>query len=70
VRTPTLIVQGERDPFGGRDEIAGFALDPAIRFAWMPDGDHSFAPRKRSGFTAAGNLEVCIAAVAGFVHGR
>jgi hypothetical protein len=26
IETPTLIVQGERDPFGSRDEVAGYKL--------------------------------------------
>ena len=43
---PTLIVQGERDPFGTRAEVEALPLSPAIRIAWLPDGDHDFrAPR-------------------------
>ncbi len=57
IRTPTLIVQGERDPFGGREEVAGYELSPAIRVAWMPDGDHSLKPRKASGRTERENWE-------------
>ena len=26
IKTPTLIVQGERDPFGNRQEVAGYKL--------------------------------------------
>ena len=29
IRTPTLIVQGERDPFGTRDEVARYKLSKA-----------------------------------------
>jgi len=49
LRTRTLIVQGTRDPFGTPDEIAGYALSPAIRLHFVEDGDHSLVPRKRSG---------------------
>jgi predicted alpha/beta-hydrolase family hydrolase len=50
-RTPTLIVRGERDPFGTREVVAGYELSPAIRVAWLEDGDHSFMPRRASGRT-------------------
>jgi predicted alpha/beta-hydrolase family hydrolase len=66
LRTPTLIVQGTRDPFGGPDEVAGYRLSPAIRIAWVEDGDHGLAPRRASGRTRAQNLAEAIARVAGF----
>ncbi len=67
LRTPTLIVQGERDTFGTRVEVAGYPLSGAIRIAWMTDGDHSWKPRKASGATEAGNLDLAIAEVALFL---
>lgn len=67
LRTPTLIVQGERDPFGGPDEIAGYDLSEAIRIHFLTDGDHSFKPRARSGRTLDDNLDEAIAAVLRFV---
>ena len=39
LRTPALICQGERDPFGGPAEVAGYGLPPSIQVAWFP-GDH------------------------------
>lgn len=67
LRTPTLIVQGTRDAFGTREEVDGYDLSPAIRIAWLPDGDHSWKPRASSGRTEAGNREDGIAAIADFV---
>ena len=67
--TPTLIVQGERDALGARAEVAGYALSPAIRVAWMTDGDHSLKPRKASGVSEADNLAAAVAAVTAFVGG-
>lgn len=69
--TPTLVLQGERDPFGTRAEVAGYALAPAIAVRWLPDGDHDLAPRVRSGHTAATNLATATAAAAAFLaaHG-
>ncbi len=66
--TPTLIVQGTRDPFGTPDEVAGYPLSRAIELAWLDDGDHSFKPRKSSGRTLEQNLERAIVVVAGFVE--
>ncbi|MBK1632995.1 alpha/beta hydrolase [Thiohalocapsa halophila] len=57
LRTPALICQGERDPFGNRDEVAGYGLSPSVRLAWIADGEHSFKPRKASGRTWAQNLD-------------
>lgn len=67
---PALIVQGERDPFGGRGEVEGYQLSPAIRIAWIGDGDHDFGPRGASGFTRKGNLAAAAEAVAGFLRER
>lgn len=69
LRTPTLIVQGERDAMGNRAEVAGYALSPAIELVWLPDGDHSFVPRKRSGISEADNVATAVAAVAAFIEG-
>jgi len=70
LRTPTLIVQGTRDPLGSRDDVAGYALSPAIRLVWLEDGDHSFKPRAASGHSERGHLAAAVAAVAGFVRLR
>lgn len=67
--TPTLIVQGTRDPFGTREEVAGYALSPGIRLVWIEDGDHSLVPRVSSGRTEEENLRAAVTAVAGFVRG-
>ena len=67
LRTPTLIVQGSRDVFGGRDEIAGYALSPAIRIVYLEGGDHSFKPPAKSGRTEAQNLAEAIGLVTEFV---
>ena len=66
--TPALVVQGTRDPFGTREEVAGYALSESIRVEWIEDGDHSLVPRKSSGRTAERNLEAAIEAVAAFVR--
>lgn len=48
-RTPTLILQGERDSFGRRDEVEAYSLSPQVQLGWIPSGDHSFKPTRSSG---------------------
>jgi len=68
-KRPTLIVQGDRDPFGTPEDVAGYGLADPVTISWIPDGDHSFVPRKRSGQTEMGNLEHAVRTVTDFVSG-
>lgn len=56
LRVPTLIIQGERDSFGTKLECASYSLSDAVSIRYLPDGDHSFKPRVKSGFTVDSNL--------------
>lgn len=57
MKTPALIVQGTRDPFGSREEVATYVLSKTIEILWLEDGDHNLKPRKRvSGFSADDHL--------------
>jgi uncharacterized protein len=68
IKTPTLIVQGERDPFGNRKEVAMYNLPPAVRVEWITDGDHSFKPRKSSGTTEAENWQTALDEIVAFLE--
>jgi predicted alpha/beta-hydrolase family hydrolase len=65
---PTLIVQGERDPFGGVEEVATYGLPPSIAVAWARDGDHDLAPRRSSGVTLEDNLAMAAGEIARFAE--
>lgn len=67
LKCPTLIVQGERDPFGNRAEVEALSLSKKIKFHWLGDGDHDFGPRGASGFTRKANLADAAGAVARFL---
>jgi predicted alpha/beta-hydrolase family hydrolase len=56
ILTPSLILQGERDPFGTRADIGGYTLSKTVQVHFLEDGEHSFKPRKASGRTEAENL--------------
>jgi hypothetical protein len=57
--TPTLIVQGTRDPFGRPEDVAGYRLSPRIRIHWIEGGDHSMKKEPQ--------IQEAIAMVAAFV---
>jgi predicted alpha/beta-hydrolase family hydrolase len=67
IRTPTLIVQGERDALGNKAEVAGYELSKKIKIHWLPDGDHSFKPRKASGRTLEENWTDAIEVIMDFM---
>lgn len=60
LRTPTLILQGERDSFGRRDEVESYPLAAAVAVQWIPAGDHSFKPTRSSGLTEADNWSTAV----------
>lgn len=70
LRTPALIIQGARDPFGTPQEVETYELAPAISVEWLPDGDHSFKPRKSSGVTEATNLQRAVELIRAFILNR
>ncbi|MFI3273061.1 alpha/beta fold hydrolase [Vibrio sp.] len=64
---PYLILQGERDTFGKREEFADFNLSDSIRVEFIPDGDHSFKPRKSSGYTEQQNIALTVEKLSAFI---
>lgn len=67
LEAPTLIVQGERDPFGPRAEVEAQKLSGAIAFAWAHDGDHDLGPRGGQGTTRKENMKAAAGAAAAFI---
>lgn len=64
---PVHIVQGTRDPFGSKLEVARYELPERVQLTWLEDGDHSFLPRKSSGHTEAEHLASAVAAIVRFI---
>ena len=60
LKVPLLVLQGERDPMGSQEQVAGYGLNPPLQLRWIPDGDHSFKPRKRSGRTEQMNWTLAV----------
>lgn len=66
---PTLICQGERDPFGTQEEVAGYPLSASTEVIWLVDGDHDLKPRKASGFSHKDHVAAVAARVKAWVAG-
>lgn len=70
LRTPTLILQGERDALGNRETVSGYTLSSAVTVEWLAAADHDLKPLKRSGFTHEQHLDSAAAAIASFLVSR
>jgi len=69
ISIPTLICQGERDPFGGPDLVTSLSLPGNFSLCWLPDGEHSFKPRVSSGRTEEQNLSQAANCITEFLKG-
>lgn len=69
LKTPALIVQGTRDPFGNQDEVRGYAVSPTVQVHWLEDGDHDFKPRRSSGRTQDDHWLEAVQAIERFIQG-
>jgi predicted alpha/beta-hydrolase family hydrolase len=67
LRTPTLIIQGERDALGDRQAVVGYALSESIKLHWLTAGDHDLKPLKSSGFTHQQHMQTAADAIAQFL---
>jgi len=54
---PILIVQGDRDTLGDKDEIGTYQLPEQCQCVFLEDGDHSLKPRVKSGFTYKAHMQ-------------
>jgi predicted alpha/beta-hydrolase family hydrolase len=69
LQTPTLILQGERDSFGRREEVETYRLSPKVQLGWIPSGDHSFKPTRSLGLSEEENWATTVALSDAFLYG-
>ena len=67
LRTPALILQGERDALGNRATVEGYRLSPMIQLHWLSAADHDLKPLKSSGLSHAQHLDSAAQAIATFL---
>jgi hypothetical protein len=64
---PILIVQGERDTLGSKDEIRAYQLPDHCQCVFLEDGDHSLKPRVKSGFTYQAHMQRAAKEISTFI---
>ncbi|RLS56704.1 MAG: alpha/beta hydrolase [Planctomycetota bacterium] len=64
--TPTILIQGELDTFGDKEEVSGYSLSPNLQIKWIREGDHSLQPPKESKRTREENWNAAAKLVARF----
>lgn len=60
IQVPLLMVQGDRDKLGSREEVDNYGLPESINWCWLEDGDHDLKPRVKSGFKHDQHIETAI----------
>jgi hypothetical protein len=70
LRTPTLIIQGQRDALGNQETVAGYALSAAIELHWLQAADHDLKPLKASGFTHEQHLATAAGVMESFLGAK
>jgi predicted alpha/beta-hydrolase family hydrolase len=67
LRTPTLIIQGERDALGNCETVAGYELSEEIEMYWLSAADHDLKPLKASGFSHDHHLQTAADRIVAFL---
>lgn len=67
IKTPTLILQGERDPMGSDENVSTYSLSNSITIKWLSDGNHDLKPRKLSGHTHQDHLKTASLEISQFI---
>ena len=53
---------------GKKEECLSYPLSKKIKFHWLDDGDHSWKPRKKSGYTLEEHIESAATAIDKFMR--
>jgi len=62
-----LIIQGDRDALGSKNEIENYELSSQCEIVYLVDGDHDLKPRVKSGFTHQQHLSSAIIEIERFI---
>lgn len=68
VTKPVLILQGDRDALGNKEEISGYSMADKVNCYYLPDGDHDLKPRVKSGYTHDQNISSAVAQLVSFIN--
>lgn len=67
---PVKIIQGDRDSLGNYDEIQSYDLPNACEVTYLPDGDHDFKPRVKSGYKHDEHIKTAVNEIIKFIDER
>ena len=62
-----LIVQGDRDALGNKQEIADYQISPLCQVIYLDDGDHDLKPRVKSGYTHQQHMQTTTQLIKKFI---
>ncbi|GGW76034.1 alpha/beta family hydrolase [Alteromonas halophila] len=68
LKVPLCVIQGERDTFGTQQDVESYTFNDSTTCHFLADGDHSFKPRKASGYTQQQHIDEAAALSAAFVQ--
>jgi predicted alpha/beta-hydrolase family hydrolase len=64
---PVVILQGDRDTLGSKEEIEAYKMSGLCHTIFLPDGDHSLKPRVKSGYTQQQHIETAVSTIVQFI---
>ena len=65
---PFLVLQGERDTFGTREELKTLSIPKQHIYVGLADGNQSLKTRKKSGITELENRQIAASSTAQFIN--
>lgn len=65
---PVLILQGDRDALGNKDEIKSYKVSELCQVHFFTDGDHDLKPRVKSGYTLAEHKRLAVTKMQEFIN--
>ena len=68
LKTPALVLQGERDTMGSKQTVETYSLSEQIKITWLEDGNHDLKPRKKSGIGEEDNRMKALSDILNFIN--
>jgi len=68
IEKPVLILQGDRDLLGCKNEIQEYEISNLCQLQYFIDGDHDLKPRVKSGFTHSQHIKTAVEKIVSFIN--
>lgn len=71
IQIPVLIIQGERDSLGSRDDVDSYKnLGNSVSLKWIPTANHDLKPLRNSGLSPSDGISMIARWSAEFIGGK